>query len=157
MISPLPSLSLLPEKDDLAPDLQRAAQYIDAHLDDSLTIGEVATAAGVAGRTLHKHFHDEHGTSPMRYVRDCRFTQVRRALSGGLELGELGRVVGAGLAGRQHVAETARVVGPVGLDVRPRDRRSGQYKSDHAHDESTHPATPCSNLPGGRVPMRFCA
>jgi AraC-like DNA-binding protein len=64
----------------VTPDLQRAAQYIDAHLDDSLTIGEVATAAGVAGRTLHKHFHDEHGTSPMRYVRDCRFTQVRRAL-----------------------------------------------------------------------------
>ena len=77
MISPLP---LLPERDDLAPDLQRAAHYIDAHLDDSLTIGEVAAAAGVAGRTLHKHFHDEHGTSPMRYVRDCRFTQVRQAL-----------------------------------------------------------------------------
>ena len=55
MISPLP---LLPERDDLAPDLQRAAHYIDAHLDDSLTIGEVAAAAGVAGRTLHKHFHD---------------------------------------------------------------------------------------------------
>lgn len=80
MISPLLSLHLLPERDDLAPDLQRAAQYIDAHLDDSLTIGEVAAAAGVAGRTLHKHFHDEHGTSPMRYVRDCRFTQVRQAL-----------------------------------------------------------------------------
>jgi transcriptional regulator GlxA family with amidase domain len=77
MISLLP---LLPEKDDLASDLQRAAQYIDAHLDDSLTIDGVAAAAGVAGRTLHKHFHDEHGTSPMRYVRDCRFIQVRRAL-----------------------------------------------------------------------------
>lgn len=77
MISPLPLLS---EKDDLTPDLQRAARYIDAHLDDSLTIGDVAAAAGVAGRTLHKHFHDEHGTSPMRYVRECRFTQVRRAL-----------------------------------------------------------------------------
>ena len=41
MISLLP---LLPEKDELAPDLQRAAQYIDAHLDDSLTIGDVAAA-----------------------------------------------------------------------------------------------------------------
>ena len=80
MISPLSLLPLLPERDDLAPDLQRAARYIDAHLDDSLTIGEVAAAAGIAGRTLHKHFHDEHGTSPMRYVRDCRFAQVRRAL-----------------------------------------------------------------------------
>ena len=77
MISLLP---LLPERDDLAPEMQRAAQYIDAHLDDSLTIGEVAAAAGVAGRTLHKRFHDEHGTSPMRYVRHCRFIQVRQAL-----------------------------------------------------------------------------
>lgn len=73
-------LPLLSENDELVPDLQRAARYIEAHLDDSLTIGDVAAAAGVAGRTLHKRFHDEHGTSPMRYVRDCRFTQVRRAL-----------------------------------------------------------------------------
>ena len=68
------------EMDDLTPDLQRAAQYIDAHIDDPLTIGAVAAAAGVAGRTLHKHFHEEHGTSPMRYVRDCRFAHVRQAL-----------------------------------------------------------------------------
>ena len=80
MISPLSSLHLPSAKDDMAPDLQRAAQFIGAHLDDSLTIGEVAAAAGVAGRTLHKHFHDEHGTTPMRYVRDCRFAQVRQAL-----------------------------------------------------------------------------
>jgi len=77
MISLLPSL---PDKDDLAPDMQRASRYIDAHLDDSLTIGDVAAAAGVAGRTLYKHFHEECGTTPMRYVRDCRFNQVREAL-----------------------------------------------------------------------------
>jgi len=77
MIGLLPPLS---QENDLAPDLQRASQYIDSHLDDALTIGEVAAAAGVAGRTLHKHFHDECGTSPMRYVRDCRFNLVREAL-----------------------------------------------------------------------------
>lgn len=61
-------------------DAQRAAQYIDAHLDGPLTIGMVAATAKVAGRTLHKHFQDDRGTSPMRYVRDCRFAQARAAL-----------------------------------------------------------------------------
>jgi AraC-like DNA-binding protein len=76
MISPL---SLLPDNDDL-PDVQRARQYIGAHLDDAMTIGDVAAAAGVAHRTLYKHFHDVRGISPMRYARDCRFAQVREAL-----------------------------------------------------------------------------
>lgn len=76
MISPT---SLLPDDDDL-PDVKRARQYIGAHLDDAMTIGDVAAAAGVAHRTLYKHFHDMRGVSPMRYARDCRFAQVREAL-----------------------------------------------------------------------------
>ena len=77
MISPT---SLLADDDDVMPDVKRAAQFIGAHLDDAMTIGDVAAAAGVAHRTLYKHFHDERGISPMRYARDCRFTQVREAL-----------------------------------------------------------------------------
>jgi transcriptional regulator GlxA family with amidase domain len=46
-----------------------------------MTLGDVAAAAGVAHRTLHKHFHDVRGISPMRYARDCRFAQVREALT----------------------------------------------------------------------------
>jgi transcriptional regulator GlxA family with amidase domain len=69
-----------PDNDGLAPDVRRAAHYIDSHLDDAMTISDVAAAAGVAHRTLYKHFHDERGTSPMRYVRDCRFAQVHEAL-----------------------------------------------------------------------------
>ena len=72
--------SPLPDTDDLAPDVRRAARYIGTHLDDAMTIGDVAAAAGVAHRTLYKHFHDVRGTSPMRYARDCRFAQVREAL-----------------------------------------------------------------------------
>jgi transcriptional regulator GlxA family with amidase domain len=77
MISPT---SLLPDDDDVMPDVKRAAQFIGTHLDDTMTIGDVAAAAGVAHRTLYKHFHDERGISPMRYARDCRFAQVREAL-----------------------------------------------------------------------------
>ena len=59
--------------------MRRAARYIDDHLDGPLTIGMVAAAAGLADRTLHKHFQ-ERGLSPMRYVRERRFTRVREAL-----------------------------------------------------------------------------
>ena len=42
MISPLP---LLHERDDMAPDLQRAADYIDSHLDDFFDCIRMASAA----------------------------------------------------------------------------------------------------------------
>jgi transcriptional regulator GlxA family with amidase domain len=71
---------LLTDNDDLMPDVRRAQQYIGAHLDDVMTIGDVAAAAGVAHRTLYKHFHEVRGISPMRYARDCRFAEVRQAL-----------------------------------------------------------------------------
>jgi transcriptional regulator GlxA family with amidase domain len=71
---------LLPDTEDSMPDVERAQQYIGAHLDDAMTVGDVAAAAGVAHRTLYKHFHDMRGTSPMRYARDCRFAEVREAL-----------------------------------------------------------------------------
>ena len=73
-------ISLLPDPEDLMPDVRRAQQYIGAHLDDAMTVGDVAAAAGVTHRTLYKHFHDTRGTSPMRYARDCRFAEVREAL-----------------------------------------------------------------------------
>ena len=71
MLSPFPSPR----------GVHRAARFIDGHLEDPLTIGLVAAAAGMAGRTLHKHFRSR-GTSPMRYVRERRFGEVRQALLG---------------------------------------------------------------------------
>jgi len=53
--------------------------FINCHLEDPLTIRLVAAAAGLAGRTLHKHFRTR-GISPMRYVRERRFSGVRQAL-----------------------------------------------------------------------------
>jgi AraC-like DNA-binding protein len=72
--------SLPSDIDDPMPDVRRAAKYIGEHLDDAMTIGDVAAAAGVTHRTLYKHFHDMRGTSPMRYARDCRFAHVHEAL-----------------------------------------------------------------------------
>jgi AraC-like DNA-binding protein len=64
-------------------DVKRAIDYIHAHLDGPLTIRSIATTAGVAVRTLFKHFRDAHGVSPMEYVRNLRFEKARQELLSG--------------------------------------------------------------------------
>ena len=61
-------------------DVKRAVDYIEANLNTSFTIADIVRATGVAGRTLFKQFKDFKGVSPMRYARDARFREVRRAL-----------------------------------------------------------------------------
>lgn len=61
-------------------DVRRAIDYMQAHLQSPVTIDEIVAAAGVAGRTLFKHFRDYRGVSPMQYLRNARFLRVRDAL-----------------------------------------------------------------------------
>lgn len=61
-------------------DMRRATEFIEAHLDLPVTIGDIAEASGIAGRTLFKHFQAVRGVSPMRYMRDRRFQKARQAL-----------------------------------------------------------------------------
>jgi AraC-like DNA-binding protein len=61
-------------------DVQRAVDYIQGHLHSALTLADIATASGIPGRTLLKHFKDHWGTSPMRYLRAARLKRVREAL-----------------------------------------------------------------------------
>ncbi|MBX9777646.1 MAG: AraC family transcriptional regulator [Xanthobacteraceae bacterium] len=61
-------------------DMKRAIDFMQAMIDAPIGIAEIADAAGIAGRTLFKHFHDVYGTSPMRYLRNARFEKVRDAL-----------------------------------------------------------------------------
>ncbi len=61
-------------------DVKRAIDYMHAHLDAPVTIAEIVNAAGVAGRTLFKHFRDTHGVSPMQYLRNLRFEKAREEL-----------------------------------------------------------------------------
>jgi AraC-like DNA-binding protein len=61
-------------------DVRRAIDYIEGHLTAPITLADIATAAGVAGRVLFKHFRRCTGTSPMAYLRDARFQRVREAL-----------------------------------------------------------------------------
>lgn len=61
-------------------DVRRAIDYIEAHLDQAVTVADLVTATGVAGRTLFMHFKNFKGVSPMRYLRNARLCQAREAL-----------------------------------------------------------------------------
>jgi AraC-like DNA-binding protein len=60
--------------------VKRAIEYIDANLDQPIGFTDIATAAGIPGRTLSQHFRRFRNTSPMRYLRDARLDRVHEAL-----------------------------------------------------------------------------
>jgi AraC-like DNA-binding protein len=61
-------------------DVRRAIDYMEAHLDQAITMSDLVEATGVAGRTLFMHFKSFKGVSPMRYLRNARLRQVRQLL-----------------------------------------------------------------------------
>ncbi|WP_020639862.1 helix-turn-helix transcriptional regulator [Amycolatopsis balhimycina] len=70
---------LLPE--DFGPRyLARAVEYIEAHLAERITLGDLAQAAGRSARTVDAAFREHLGVSPMTHVRNLRLDRVRAAL-----------------------------------------------------------------------------
>ena len=61
-------------------DVKRAIDYMHSHLDEPITLADIAAASRVPGRTLFKHFKDWQGVSPMRHLRSARLTRVRQEL-----------------------------------------------------------------------------
>lgn len=57
--------------------LERALQFIEAHVDDALSLVAVAEAAGVGVRALTLAFQRELGVSPMRHHRHLRLDRAR--------------------------------------------------------------------------------
>jgi AraC-like DNA-binding protein len=60
--------------------VKRAIEYMHANLDAPITLDDLVAVSGVPGRTLFQHFRAFKGVPPMRYLRDRRFEQARRAL-----------------------------------------------------------------------------
>ena len=54
--------------------------WIDAHLQEPITLGRLCTVAGVGGRALAKIFESRRGMSPMRYVTERRLAAVHARL-----------------------------------------------------------------------------
>jgi AraC-like DNA-binding protein len=60
-----------------------ATDYIEEHLDEALSVSQVARHAGVSVRTLQMSFADHLGASPSAYVRDLRLVRVHADLVAG--------------------------------------------------------------------------
>jgi AraC-like DNA-binding protein len=61
-------------------DIRRAVDFIEAHLDSTMTVADLVDVSGVPGRTLFRHFKHFKGVSPMGYLRNARYVKVRDAL-----------------------------------------------------------------------------
>jgi AraC-like DNA-binding protein len=57
--------------------------YIEAHLNESITSEQLAAIAGVSCRSLYSGFKNFVGTSPMQYLRDLRMGKIRAELLSG--------------------------------------------------------------------------
>jgi AraC-like DNA-binding protein len=60
--------------------LGRAVDYIMANLDRPLSVGRIAAASGVHGRTLQRAFRARFGASVTEYVRGCRLDRAHAVL-----------------------------------------------------------------------------
>lgn len=60
--------------------VRRGTDYIMGNLDRALSVGRIAMAAGVHGRTLQRAFRARFGVGVMEYVRDCRLDRARETL-----------------------------------------------------------------------------
>ena len=60
--------------------VERATEFLRAHLSEPIRIAQVCEAAGVSERSLRTAFHDVWGMSPTRYMRWRRLNDARHAL-----------------------------------------------------------------------------
>ncbi len=60
--------------------LRRAVDFIMAHLDEPLSLGRIAAAAGVNAKTLQRAFQRQHGASVMALVRESRLERTQAQL-----------------------------------------------------------------------------
>lgn len=84
-------------------DVKRAIDYMHANLEAPVTIADISSTAGVAGRTLFKHFQDTRGVSPMQYLRNLRFEKAKQELlnaQAGMSVTEIAARWGFGHLGR---------------------------------------------------------
>jgi AraC-like DNA-binding protein len=63
--------------------LRAAVGYIEAHLSEPMTLGDIAAAAGCSARTLNDAFREHFAVSPMARVRQLRLDAARAELLGG--------------------------------------------------------------------------
>ena len=63
-----------------AASVRRAMEYMEAHIDEPLTVTEIARHAGVGLRSLQAAFRSCFGTTPSMWLRDKRLDRVHETL-----------------------------------------------------------------------------
>jgi AraC family transcriptional regulator of adaptative response/methylated-DNA-[protein]-cysteine methyltransferase len=67
--------------------VRRAAEYIDQHLDEKVTLERLAAVTGLSAFHLQRTFKDVLGMSPRAYQDARRLEAMRSNLQGGMEIG----------------------------------------------------------------------
>jgi len=62
------------------PRLRQLEQYIEAHLDQAITVTDLAHTSHASVRLVQQLFAREHGTTPLAYIRRLRLARVRHDL-----------------------------------------------------------------------------
>jgi len=95
---PPPGPAALPGAPPVAPTtaVDRAMEWIEDHLDEPLTVSDVAAAAGLSTRQLQEVFRRQRGVSPMEVVRDLRLTRAHAQLRGSTSVGDVAHACGFG-------------------------------------------------------------
>lgn len=69
------------ERTQVAPYyIRRVEEYMRAHYTEAITLGDLVSAAGVSGRSLHAGFRRFRNETPMAYLRMLRLNEARRLL-----------------------------------------------------------------------------
>jgi AraC-like DNA-binding protein len=113
-------------------DVRRAIDYMDAHLDEAITVDDLVRETGVAGRTLFMNFKNFKGVSPMRYLRNARLRQVRQALlraEPGASIADIAMSAGFAHMGRFSVEYRRRFGETPSQTLRQRHRRRRPMRS----------------------------
>lgn len=76
----IPSLSTLPQRSLLPGTVKRVVDFIHAHLDQPLCISQLVSISGASRRSLEQAFRHSLGTSPQRYIHNCRLRAIRELL-----------------------------------------------------------------------------
>jgi AraC-like DNA-binding protein len=63
--------------------VKRALDYMHANVETPIAFADIIAASGVAERTLFEQFRAFTGMSPMRYLREARYTAARTELRQG--------------------------------------------------------------------------
>jgi transcriptional regulator GlxA family with amidase domain len=87
--------------------LRRLREYVTAHLDDNISIRELAAIAGLSMYHFARAFKQSEGVTPHRYLLQCRVRRAQELLAATeLPLSEIALV--AGFSDQSHCARRFR-------------------------------------------------